>query len=160
VQTGIESHCRYFNISGTLQCLTRPVSLHPLPPWLRLRSIGHRHMPRRSRLRPAPRAVGKFHVNIRSTILSGAKSAMVKPCCSIGFTSSSIKTGRRQRARRRPSAWTRADRTGQHDIDRIGGGIELAAAPIMRPTAIAEWDDAELTRAERNRIHQRPAGPK
>ena len=30
------------------------------------------------------------HLNIRSTILSGAKSAMVKPCCSIGFTSSSM----------------------------------------------------------------------
>src|SRR5215813_6732978 len=30
------------------------------------------------------------HLNIRSTILSGAKSAMVKPCRSIGFTSSSM----------------------------------------------------------------------
>src|SRR5438552_5818274 len=30
------------------------------------------------------------HLNIRSTILSDVKSAMVKPCCSIGFTSSSM----------------------------------------------------------------------
>src|SRR5262249_40221851 len=28
--------------------------------------------------------------NIRSTILSGVKSAMVKPCCSVGLTSSSM----------------------------------------------------------------------
>src|SRR5262249_43751906 len=30
------------------------------------------------------------HLNIRSTILAGVKSAMVKPCCSIGLTSSAM----------------------------------------------------------------------
>src|SRR5215472_14708155 len=48
-----------------------------------------------------------------------------------------VEMGRRQRAgapaRRRPAAWTRADRTGQHGIDRIGGEIELAAAHHPAP---------------------------
>ena len=46
------------------QCLRRPVSLHPssfaLPPWLRPRSSGHRHMPRQNRLRRAPRSRRKI----------------------------------------------------------------------------------------------------
>src|SRR5262245_38154972 len=60
-----------------------------------------------------------------------------------------VEMGGRQRAgapaRRRPAAWTRADRTGQHGIDRIDGEIELAAAHHaadgngMQVTAHHQW---------------------
>src|SRR5258705_2919329 len=69
----------------------------------------------------------------------------------------------RMAARRYPSAPTaiRLDACGPVNTT-LSGLAEKSSLPlhIMRPTAMAEWDDAEPTRAERNRIRQLPAGPK